>query len=218
MEKFWTDSERYRIKGGNQQIAYKLAEKIDLNLNCPIAKITSDGITDIHGNEYLADYIVLAIPPSVWHTINLKLPVLQMGLNIKHISSVKGCSFNMVGNKKINQIWDGTEGQLSDYSAAVVFNGADSVNEEINLEEFYPNIKIIHSELVDWVNEKWTYGGYSCPAPGEITTIGPILQQGLGKLLFAGEHTCYKFFGFMEGAIRSGIETANKISSFQKKQ
>ena len=31
-------------------------------------------------------------------------------------------------------------------------------------------------------------------------TQGPILAEGLGRLHFAGEHTCLKFVGFMEGA------------------
>ena len=35
-------------------------------------------------------------------------------------------------------------------------------------------------------------------------TQGPILAAGLGRLHFAGEHTCLKFVGFMEGAVQSG--------------
>ena len=35
---------------------------------------------------------------------------------------------------------------------------------------------------------------------------GPKFSEGYrGKLHFAGEHTCYAFTGYMEGALQSGI-------------
>ena len=54
--------------------------------------------------------------------------------------------------------------------------------------------------------------GYSFPAPGEVTTVGPLLHKGLGRLHFAGEHTCYAFFGYMEGALQSGVSLARKLA------
>ena len=45
---------------------------------------------------------------------------------------------------------------------------------------------------------------YSFPAPGQVTTQGPTLRQGIGRLHFAGEYTSYAFMGYMEGALESG--------------
>jgi monoamine oxidase len=45
-----------------------------------------------------------------------------------------------------------------------------------------------------------------------VTTLGPILEQGLGRLHFAGEFTCYGFIGYMEGALRSGVMVAERLA------
>jgi monoamine oxidase len=66
---------------------------------------------------------------------------------------------------------------------------------------------------MDWPGDAWAKGSYSFPAPGQVTTIGPTLRAGLGRLHFAGEHTCYAFTGYMEGALRSGVDVAQRIAS-----
>jgi monoamine oxidase len=65
---------------------------------------------------------------------------------------------------------------------------------------------------MDWPSDPWTQTGYSFPAPGQVTTVGPILRQGLGRLHFAGEHTCFAFVGYMEGALNSGVALARRIA------
>ena len=65
--------------------------------------------------------------------------------------------------------------------------------------------------FVDWLIMPQSGGGYSFPAPGQVTTQGPAMHEGLGKLHFAGEHTCYQFVGYMEGALRSGVDAAKRI-------
>jgi monoamine oxidase len=54
--------------------------------------------------------------------------------------------------------------------------------------------------------------GYSFPAPGQITTLGPLLASGIGPIHFAGEHACYKFVGYMEGGLSSGATLAKRIA------
>ena len=56
------------------------------------------------------------------------------------------------------------------------------------------------------------------PAPGEITTLGPLISRGLGRLHFAGEHCCYRFAGYMEGALQSGLAVAAKLAHVDEQQ
>jgi monoamine oxidase len=66
---------------------------------------------------------------------------------------------------------------------------------------------------MDWPAVPWTRASYSFAAPGEITTMGPILHQGIAnRLHFAGEHSCYKFAGYMEGALTSGVSIARRLA------
>jgi monoamine oxidase len=67
--------------------------------------------------------------------------------------------------------------------------------------------------FMDWPSDEWTMAGYSFPAPGQITRMGPVLHKGMGRLHFAGEHTCYKFVGYMEGGLNSGATIAKRIAT-----
>lgn len=238
LQKFWEESESYRCKGGNQQLTSCFAKSIgeeNILFNCPVVSITTEPtviVTDAHGNQHTADYVVLTIPPSLWPKIKFtpELSIVpQMGMNTKHLSVIKGSfwenglSPNAWGDRHVNQTWSGTGGQdESDCSALVSFSGGESAERvhqsagsEIlkELEELYPNISknVIKTQLIDWIADPWTRGGYSFPAPGEITTIGPILQNGIGRLQFAGEYACYQFAGYMEGALCSGASLAKRL-------
>jgi monoamine oxidase len=68
-----------------------------------------------------------------------------------------------------------------------------------------------------WRDEPWTRAAYSCPAPGQVTKVGPVLAAGIdaegqAPLAFAGEHCYPAFLGYMEGAIHSGIAAAQQIA------
>jgi monoamine oxidase len=63
-----------------------------------------------------------------------------------------------------------------------------------------------------WPFESRIETGYSCPAPGQVTTVAPKLNRPFHKrLYFAGEHVCIPFFGYMEGALQSGVRAAKAI-------
>jgi monoamine oxidase len=70
------------------------------------------------------------------------------------------------------------------------------------------------ARFMDWPSDPWVKGSYSFPAPGEVTTLGPQLQQPFaGRVFLAGEHTCYAFVGYMEGALQSGVRAAKRIGA-----
>ena len=70
----------------------------------------------------------------------------------------------------------------------------------------------LDTRFVCWPHEDWTMTGYSCPAPGDVFQVSPNLAQPHeDRLYFAGEHTCLPFFGYMEGALQSGVIAARAI-------
>ena len=73
--------------------------------------------------------------------------------------------------------------------------------------------------LVDW--NEIAGDGYSCPEIGEVITKAKRLNNSYAyesnepykdKIFFAGEHTCMAFFGYMEGALQSGVMAAQRIA------
>ena len=196
-------------------------------------------VTSRIGESRVYDDVVLAIPPSLWRRRPLKIyPTLpkslkvQFGKNVKYLLNVRrgACaeeSPEMTTDGPIDITWEGTDGQPGMRAGFVAFSGAKNAvrcrrwtpskkNYLGRLSPVYPNLGVGSRKgiLADWISDTWTRGSYSFPKPGEVTRVGPTLRAGLhGRLHFAGEHTCYAFTGYMEGALQSGLRVARQIAT-----
>jgi monoamine oxidase len=190
------------------------------------------------GKYYEARDVVLAIPPTQWHDIEFEpnLPTgmkrLQMGKNIKFLMSFETefwkkdkLSPNRSSDGPVGLTWHSTEMQPGRGHAVVGFSGADQANVCSNwkptkrtakyiseLRGTYTRIEdtLIDGRLMNWPLDPWVKASYAFPAPEEITRHGGILYEGIGNLHFVGEHTCYGFIGYMEGALHSGRKTPGR--------
>jgi monoamine oxidase len=248
VEKYWTESEVYRCKGGNQQLALKLAatlpkDALHLGTAAAAIRLREKGVlvTTTDGRAFEAEDVVLAIPPSTWRRVAFE-PTLpgglspQMGVNIKALYSVKSRFWlesklgpDWLSDGPMSQTWEGTDGQDAEGGFALhAFSGGLAAEEarggrvEDRLERATAELSKVYKDLaketrgarfMDWPGETWTAAGYSFPAPGEVTTIGPKLRAGVGgRLHFAGEHASHAFVGYMEGALHSGAAVAKRIA------
>lgn len=249
LDKYWSDSEVYRCKQGNQALAFKLAEGIGADriaLELAARRIEKKGAGMVvecsDGRTIECDDVVLAVPPTVWGRIACS-PALpaglapQMGIAVKYLSHVKSKFWiekhlapDSLTDRDVSMTWDATDGQGDQGPACLtVFSGGAQAERlrakdeptrkatfDTELEELYPGYKesFTSARWMDWPGEKWTGGGYSFPAPGEVTKMGPVLREGAmgGRLHFAGEHVCYKFAGYMEGALNSGVALAKRLA------
>lgn len=199
-------------------------------------------VTCSDGRTLECDDVVAAVPPSVWSKIEFKpgLPQVlapQMGVNTKWFAHMKSRFWQKANQEQyalndgvFNMTWEGTDAQAGDENVVfVAFNGGPSAERArglrgdaqkaaylAELEALYPGFKdnlAGKTFFMDWPNEPWTKASYSFPAPGQITTQGQMLYEGLqGRLHFAGEHTCYRFVGYMEGALYSGSQLAKRLA------
>jgi monoamine oxidase len=197
-------------------------------------------VTLAGGQKREVDDVVLAVPPSTWKRIAFDPPlpaalVPQMGTHVKFLAAVKTRFWqaarlapNSLSDGPVGMTWEGTDGQAGDdHACLTVFaggNAADAAREwqpeeraaryQAQLELLYPGTRARFEQgrFMDWPGDPWTKAGYSFPAPGEVTAVGPLLHQGHGRLHFAGEHTCYSFGGFMEGALQSGVAVAKRLA------
>ena len=198
-------------------------------------------VTCADGRTIEADDVVLATPPSVWDRIKFSpdLPAnirTQMGVACKYLSVVKKRFWMDTKNSQysltdgdVSQTWEGTDNQADPPPGEVLvgFSGGSQAKRCIaregaaadaaykaELTKTYPAYaeNLVKTRFMTWPKEEWTKGGYSFPAPGQVTSIGPTYYKGLGRLHFAGEHTCYKFVGYMEGALNSGASLALRLA------
>jgi monoamine oxidase len=249
LEKYWTDSEVYRCKGGNQQLAQRLATALGekrVRLGAPVehVRVGDKGVrVRLAGGETLdGDDVVLTAPPATWGRIGFDPPLPaalrpQAGPVVKFLMALKGRFWqeaklapDSLGDGAINWTWEATQGQEGDAGAGMVaFSGgtaaevcrswpADARVESylLELERVYPDIRknFQKSRFMDWPSDPWTRCGYSFPAPGEVTTVGPLVREGVGgRLHFAGEYASYAFIGYMEGALGSGAAVARRLAT-----
>jgi monoamine oxidase len=244
---YWEDTEVYRCREGNQQLAEEFATKLPKGAVHVKKRVTEIRLLKekvevrlADGEVLKADDAILAIPPSVWNRIRIKprLPKEykgQFGRNVKFLLNVPKGSWlplspSLTSDGPIDITWQGTDEQPGPRASFVSFSG--SRNAEIcrqwrnrerrylaHLDPIYPSIGrgVDSYKFVDWPGSRWTRGSYSFPAPGEVTRTGPLLRKGFrDRLHFAGEHTCYAFVGYMEGALQSGLRVAEQLARRDK--
>ncbi|MEO6212516.1 MAG: NAD(P)/FAD-dependent oxidoreductase, partial [Vicinamibacterales bacterium] len=201
-------------------------------------EVTSGGVRVAAGDRNIeADHVVLAVPPSVWNRIAITpmLPVElapQMASNVKFLMSLRDRSvWNTTGDAltdgPVQMTWEATQAQNTRGAAMVAFSGAAAADEcrswppaeraaryRTALQPLYPSLGrgVVATRFMDWPSDQWVKASYSFPAPGQVTRMGPILSQPVaGRLHLAGEHTCYAFVGYMEGALQSGARIAARL-------
>ncbi|MCK1385429.1 NAD(P)/FAD-dependent oxidoreductase [Bradyrhizobium sp. 21] len=173
---------------------------------------------------------------------------VTMGTAVKYLSPLKrrfwigeGLAPTATSNR-FGVTWEGTDNQIGPPERPVelsLFAGADAAKEALKhyqpgnqtqVDAFYAQQiggvykgYVAHladkPEFMAWPRDEWTAAGYSCPAPGEVCRAGPLLAKGFeDRLFFAGEHTCFAYFGYMEGALQSGQTAAAAIIKAIDKQ
>ncbi|MCA9244424.1 MAG: FAD-dependent oxidoreductase [Phycisphaerales bacterium] len=247
-DKYWTESEVYRCKCGNQQLALRLADAIGADrvlLGKAAREIVQSGggvaVNCADGARFEADHVVLATPPGVWGRIRIDPPLPmtlrpQMGDNVKYIARMRSPFWREARRSQyaltdgaIGMTWESTDGQTGPGGFALnAFSGGAAAQAcrawpaaerdaryRAEIERVYPGYSANWeaARFMDWPSEEWTKAGYSFPAPGEVTRVGPLLAQPHGRIHLAGEHCCYKFVGYMEGALSSGAEVARRIAT-----
>jgi len=158
-----------------------------------------------------------------------------MGRNVKCLLKIKSrfwqafaSSPTLSEDGPVDLTWETTEQDPKADFVMVAFSGAgdaDMCSSWRNrsrrkkyveaLEAPYPGVgkQILDLEFMDWPREKWTKASYYFPRRGEVTLWGPFWKSGYeGWLHFAGEHTCYAFIGYMEGALSSGYRLARRLA------
>jgi monoamine oxidase len=194
------------------------------------------------GGETLeADDVVLTAPPTTWSKIAFDPPLpgtltVPMAASTKFLAVVKekvwqtlGREPNAMSTGPVQLTWETTAGQGDEGEHALVaFAGGREADEcrgwpiaerepryRAALDMLYPGFAaaMTGGRFVDWVNDPWARGTYSFPAPGQVTTVGPLLDAPHAERLhFAGEHCSYAFVGWMEGALSSGVRTARRLA------
>ncbi len=211
-------------------------------LSTPASKITFplNGVcVHANGEDYKGNWVVVAVPPTCWNRIAFPFDTapysISTGPAFKFLAPTKkrfwmrdSLSPNGTDNQ-FGMVWEGTDnedGSRGDPELTVFAGGpsADRVNSSdpdqhfrAGLEKLYKGFgnEVGNTTPVNWTTKEWTMAGYSCPTKGQVTTAAERLFKPHERLVWAGEHTCMAFFGYMESALQSGMHAAQVIAEHE---
>jgi monoamine oxidase len=148
VEKYWTDSEVFRCRGGNQQLAARLAaalpaDRVRMRTSVRRIDVTDSGaaVQLADGSRVESDHVVLAVPPSVWHKIAIDPPLPgdlrpQMGSNVKYLAVLRsrfwrraGLAPNLLSDGPVSLTWEGTDNQPGPGVVLTSFSGGAAADE-----------------------------------------------------------------------------------------
>jgi monoamine oxidase len=147
LEEYWEESEVYRCRGGNQQLATRFVNAIGaarVLTRMPVRSVaTTDRgarVTLADGKVLEAEHVLLTAPPSVWNKIAFD-PVLppglapQMGTNVKYLMALKSPAWRraelapeLLSDGPVSLTWHGTDGQAGAGEAMVAFSGGPAAD------------------------------------------------------------------------------------------
>lgn len=71
---------------------------------------------------------------------------------------------------------------------------------------------LLTSHVITWENDPWAQGGYAVFRPSYDPELRTWLARPHGRIYFAGEHTSFRWQGYMNGAVESGLRAAREIA------
>jgi monoamine oxidase len=77
-------------------------------------------------------------------------------------------------------------------------------------------VELRQSRQVVWETDPWARGGYAYFDPAFDPALRQWLARPFGRLFFAGEHTSFRWQGYMNGAVESGRRAAAEIEAVHR--
>ena len=234
---YFEDTEVFRCAAGNQALAKSLAAKLSIDRHRATNIRTGERIyIDLDGGEREGpfDYVVVAVPSVVMVKLTIDgkpFPYRAAGHGpaVKDLSGTERRFWIAEGlapsgmSDQVGMTWEGTDNQMDtarfDLSLfaggrtaqAAIDAGGGAAYFAPRLKTLFPDYQTFHAEFQNWPARVGM--GYTCPHPGEVTTIQKSYAELIdGRIAVAGEHTSPAWFGYMEGALQSGLVAAIRVA------
>jgi monoamine oxidase len=236
---FFDDTEVFRCTAGNQQLAFWLTNGLSLVRQTVTAIDTSRKVTLTFkegGASEPFDYVIVATSVAIWPSIRVdgkEFPYqgVNNGPAVKYLAPVEQRfwipeSLAPSGmSDTLGMTWEGTDNQANTAGFDLsVFAGGKAAQNAINnqgsdsyyaalISQLYPGFSTSGGRFHSHASDPNILTGYACPGPNQVTGAQQSYSKPYQERLFvAGEHTSPAWFGFMEGALESGLIAAARVA------
>lgn len=125
----------------------------------------------------------------------------------------------------IGAVWDGNEEQPGPPAILTLLAGGSASDEtqaivrERGIASLVGELawlgvgdaRLVAHRLIVWEHDAWARGGYAFFDPAYDPGLRQWLPRPFGRIAFAGEHTSFRWQGYMNGAVESGCRAAAEI-------
>lgn len=122
-------------------------------------------------------------------------------------------------------VWDGNEEQHGRAGILTLLagGGASSATQQLlargGIEQLVERLawlgagrsSLLAHCVTTWETDPWSQGGYAYFDPGYDPAFRSWLARPFGRVFFAGEHTSFRWQGYMNGAVETGFRAAAEI-------
>ncbi len=212
------------------------AANADLFLESPIRRVETHAgrvVAMTEDTAFAGRMCVLAVPVNVWKNIDFapalsaekvalsKEQLAGHGAKVWALVDDAPANFSAVGRRggAIQMVWRDplavAEGVL------LVVYGPDTARLDPSrpdlvhsaLAEFLPDVKLLGCAGHSWSNDPFALGTWSVFRPGQISQYERSMRRREGEIVFAGADLAYRWPGFMDGAIETGLRAAREVLS-----
>jgi monoamine oxidase len=220
---FWSEQEVFRCANGAEELIKCLSKKIKCIYDCKLVEINvvektlyfeNDRVVPLRGDY---DICIFAVPPTEYPRLlgydeKNNLPIGKLCKKFYSYEKRYWIHNNQSPNSLstlYGETWEETENRLENRNEILVtFSTLQGGNEE-KFKKAYP-----YKEFNTRINDT---NGYSYVPVGKMNIIKSYQEEWKSLDIFlVGEHTDPVFFGFMEGALRSGKRVSELIFSKNK--
>ncbi|MCC6763899.1 MAG: FAD-dependent oxidoreductase [Deltaproteobacteria bacterium] len=237
-QRFNDYSARYKIEGGTVRLlSAMLADaKADLLLGTPVRRVEQDesGVrvfTDT-GRRFTAGAVVAALPMNVLANVEFA-PALDPvkvaaskqrhgGFGVKVYARLRGEIPRFVAfageNEPLSMMFTAEAGSAGGTVIAFGTNpNAIDVHDAKALEpivrRYLPHVTVTDTLAYDWTLDPYSVGTWCILRPGQMSGALAKLREPAGRVHFAGSDFALGFRGFIDGAIESGVRTAQEVAA-----
>ena len=207
----------------------------EIRYETPVARIeqTADGVLvgTAGGETVRGRYVVVAMPLNCWDDVDYvpalsevkraasaerhAAPTVKVWALVQDAPELFGAMGNPAMAGGINTVQtehvvDG--GQImATFSHDPAVNGHDAQQLQESLQAYMPGCSVVRIQGHDWHSDPYAKGGVISWKPGTLTKHFSALQRPEGRVYFAGADIAMPFNGWIDGAIRSGRESAARV-------
>ena len=223
-----SDNDSQRVPSGTDAVARSIAADLDgavsLGQEVTAVAVSEDAVavSTASGRQYAARAVIVAVPVNCLDAMAfspaLELPGPHAGRAVKIWTHAEGVPADATSSGwpgtsstyAVSAGTDGTDVALASFQVREGSAEAQTAALAADLAATYPEATFHEHFWHDWCADPYARGTWGSARPGQLAQWYSLAEHA-GPLFFAGSDISRRWSGWMDGAVTSGADTADRV-------